>query len=170
MFKASTPTKVGLKNREDMTKSAGALNRVCEGSTNMKGSVCDHCECRNVDQKRFSLDINILKRLGGESKCFESDCDSRNDFNEKLELELIRDMDEMKLASKENRSSKYNYNAYSVDRVFGEAVRCRSVSHDTDESNLTAYPEFCDTSDNESCNGEESEFFWDAENKSRQEY
>ncbi|KAL0269942.1 UNVERIFIED_CONTAM: hypothetical protein PYX00_007515 [Menopon gallinae] len=166
MFKSSTPAS-SSKARGDMTKSAGALNRVCEGPANFKGPICDRCSCKSMGRKRFSLDINILKRLSSGSKCSESECDTRNTFSEKLELELISDMDEMKLASDENKSYMYDSDSYSLDRAV--ASRCRSVSRDTEESNQTAYPEFCETSDNDSCDGEQ--FFWDAENdKAREEY
>lgn len=171
---SSTPMK---KEREGLTKSAGALHRSTEISTFPKNPSYEYCNNNSI-QKRFSLDVNVLAQLNGSSSRFpevedlfkEEPVEGNNEVeeNSELEIEIMKEFNKLRLMENSN-----NNEAVLSEKMADEIEnfvnakeglngrKSKTKSAESDDSNQPGCHEFYDTVDQ----GQDYECYWDAEDE-----
>lgn len=158
---ASTPIK--KKDREGLTKSAGALHRTSDVPTFSKNPTYEYCNNNSI-QKRFSLDLNVLAQLNGSSSRFPEmgesfkeepvESSANPEENNELEFEIMKEFNKLKLMENGNN------NESRLGNFVGNR-KSKTKSTGSDDSNQPGCHEFFDTVDP----GGDYECYWDAEDE-----
>lgn len=166
---SSTPVK---KNREGLTKSVGALHKTWENSAQSNNQT-NELYNNNSDQKRFSLDLNILKRMNNgacrhpesenllkeeQSEIINPEESTSND----LELEIMKELNKLKLIENGNINEQIENN--ELGKLGDKSHKSKTKSSESEDSNQAGGHEFFDTEEHRGFDCE-YECYWDAEDE-----